>query len=98
MEYYFGQYDASDPKQSIAHVISHNRHVHFTYIYQVPENACHNINNKQTTHAGHCVYRKNLAFIFADICIVLLEYILKGTVSRDFRPLVFFTNQSHLGH
>jgi hypothetical protein len=27
-----------------------------------------------------------------------LEYILKGTVSRDFRPLVFFTNQSHLGH
>jgi hypothetical protein len=23
---------------------------------------------------------------------------LKGTVSRDFRPLVFFINQSHLGH
>jgi hypothetical protein len=26
-----------------------------------------------------------------------VPFSLKGTVSRDFRPLVFFTNQPHLG-
>jgi hypothetical protein len=30
--------------------------------------------------------------------IILLTFLhFKGTVSRDFRPLVFFTNQPHLG-
>jgi hypothetical protein len=27
----------------------------------------------------------------------VLVFVFKGTVSRDFRPLVFFTNQPHLG-
>jgi hypothetical protein len=52
--------------------------------------------------------RKNLSIIlysiFLKILILVSEWFLyickmliKGTVSRDFRPLVFFTNQPHLG-
>jgi hypothetical protein len=55
-------------------------------------------------HFGRMVQPPDLSGCFhldggwrVPVCAIY-RYFLKGTVARDFRPLVFFINQSHLGH
>jgi hypothetical protein len=40
---------------------------------------------------------KKLAVIICEAFMIIKKFLLKETVSRDFRPLVFFINQLPLG-
>jgi hypothetical protein len=55
--------------------------------------ASHRQRNKKhkLTHVAKLSYSKELN-------VIIFAQLFKGTVSRDFRPSVFFMNQSHLGH
>jgi hypothetical protein len=57
--------------------------------------------NRQETKHPACTHRSKplrlLGLNTKKILICILKTYLKGTVARDFLPLIFFINQPHLG-